>query len=291
MKTQKSPRKKILRNLGIFIAAALGIGWLGIALDKAIGNTTPPQGLGILLWILVPMATGLLLRALCGDGWTDSGIRPNIKSGWTWYLAALLAFPLASLAVFGLGSLTGAFSLPGFEDQGMATFISLALAAFGSVFIKNIFEEFAWRGYLTPRFEALGLHPIINHLLTGVVWAGWHVPYWLYFVDRTQMRQFTQLEMPAFILLGFFTIAVMAVTFGELRLLSKSVWPTVVLHSVANAVTQTLLFHELLKLNGSWGILLSPGNDGIVCCILFGLIGVGLYLYRTKKRHPEAASA
>jgi membrane protease YdiL (CAAX protease family) len=289
MKTQKQLRRRNLLNLAVFTAAALGIGWLGIALDRTMENPNPQQGLGILVWILGPMAAGLLLRTFGGDGWSDSGIRPNLKSAGVWYLAALLAFPLASLTTFGIGFLAGAFTLPGFESQGVDAFLALALAAFAALLAKNIFEEFAWRGYLTPRFEALGIHPMINHLLTGLIWAAWHIPYWLYFADRMQVRQFTSLDMPAFILQAFLIMIPTAVTFGEIRLLSRSVWPTVVLHSVANAVTQTLLFQGFIKLNGGLGILLSPGNDGIVCCILFGLIGLGLYLYRTKKTNRDAA--
>lgn len=281
MKQPRHTAPHTIRNLIIFTVITLSSGWLGAALDRATATPDPQQGLGILLWILAPMVTGLLLRALGGDGWQDAGIKPHLPAGWRWYLAALLLFPLVSLPLFGVGSLVGAFSLPGFATQGFGTFAALTVVAFTGSFGKNILEEFAWRGYLTPRFAAFNLHPFLNHLLTGIIWAGWHIPYWLYFVD---VQQFTALSTPAFMGLAMAALVITAITYGELRLLSQSVWPAVVLHSMANAITATLLLNGFLHLNGGLGVIFSPGNDGITHSILFACVGIGFYAYRIKQR-------
>ncbi|MBI2295147.1 MAG: CPBP family intramembrane metalloprotease [Betaproteobacteria bacterium] len=42
-------------------------------------------------------------------------------------------------------------------------------------FLKNIFEEFAWRSYLSPRLKALGLPALTGYALVAVVWFTWHV--------------------------------------------------------------------------------------------------------------------
>jgi hypothetical protein len=42
-----------------------------------------------------------------------------------------------------------------------------------------------------------------------------------------------------------------------------------------------------VELEGTYGVVFSPGNDGILHSVLFALIGVGLYQYR--KRHPLRA--
>jgi len=278
---QRQTDQQIIRNLIIFTLVTLGSGWLGLAIDRATAAPNPQQGVGILLWILLPAATGLLLRALGGDGWQDAGVRPHLKSGWRWYLVALLIFPLVSLLTFGLGWGVVAFSIPGFTNQGVGAFVALIAVAFAGSFVKNILEEFAWRGYLTARFAALQLHPLFNHLLTGLIWAGWHIPYWLYFVD---VQTFTALALPVFVGLAILTLIITAITYGELRLRSKSVWPAVVLHSVANAITATLLLNGFIKLNGGLGVVFSPGNDGIIHAILFTLIGLGLYQYRVRNR-------
>jgi membrane protease YdiL (CAAX protease family) len=269
-----------MRNLSIFAVVTLGSGWLGIAVDQATETADPQQGLGILLWILLPMTTGLLLRALGGDGWQDAGLKPRLQAGWRWYVVALLLFPFVSLLVFGLGALFGAFAAPATVAPSGSAIVSLVAIGFASSFVKNILEEFAWRGYLTPRLAATTGNPWRIHLLTGLIWAGWHIPYWIYFVD---VRQFTALPLPVFAASAAFTLVITAVTYGELRLLSHSVWPGVILHSVANGITAALVLHGLLQFNGGAGILFSPGNDGLVHSILFAVAGVGLYQYRVRR--------
>lgn len=275
MQTPSAPR----RNLIIFTLVTLSAGWVGAALDRAVGTPDPQQGLGILLWILLPTVTGLLLRAFGGDGWQDAGLNPRLLAGWRWYAVALLLFPLISLLLLSIGPLVGAFTLPGFASQGAGAFLALTAVAVLSSFGKNIFEEFAWRGYLTPRFAALKLPRLRNHLLTGLIWAGWHIPYWLFFVD---VKSFSTLSTPAFMGLGIATLIITAITYGELRLWSKTVWPAVVLHSVANGVTATFLLNGFVALNGGLGSVFSPGNDGIVHSILFALVGLGFYQYNRR---------
>lgn len=287
MENQDPHRSKIIRNLLIFALATAGSGWLGLAVDKATHAPDPQQGLGLLLWLIIPASTGLFLRALGGDGWRDAGLWPQLKKTWPWYVAALLIFPLISLVLLGVGSLVGAFSLPGFADQGAGAFVALLGAAFVPTFFKNIFEEMAWRGYLTPRFHALQSNPYVSHLLVGLIWASWHIPYWLYFVD---VKQFTVLSVPGFMVVAVFALVVTTITYCELRLLSGSFWPGVLMHTVANIITATFLVNGFVKLNGYLGILFSPGNDGILHCLLFGAVGFGLYQYRLYHRPIEPLS-
>jgi len=207
MKMQTSSPTR--RNLIIFIVVTLSAGWVGAALDRAVGTPDPQQGLGILLWILLPTVTGLLLRAFGGDGWQDAGVNPRLVTGWRWYGVAILLFPLLSLLLLGIGPLVGAFTLPGFASQGAGAFLSLTAIAVLASFGKNIFEEFAWRGYLTPRFAARRRPRLFNHLLTGLIWAGWHIPYWLFFVN---VQTFSTLSTPAFMGLGIVTLIITAIT-------------------------------------------------------------------------------
>jgi len=246
------------------------------------------QGLGALVWLASPLAANLLLRWLGRDGWKDFGMRPNLRSGWVWYLVALFLTPLVTILLLGLSAVFGAISLAGFAEKGLGAYLPLVGTLFVGVMVKNFFEEFAWRGYLTPRFEALKLHPFANALLTGFVWAGWHIPYYLYFLNRLELQAHTSLSVPAFILVSFFVLPFQALAYGELRLLSKTVWTTWLLHNVANAISLPLLSYAFVSLAGGFaGVFLSPGTAGILYSLLMGLAGYGLYLYRKTRLVQE----
>ncbi len=273
-----------IRNITIFSLTTVGCGFLGVVVDRLNPPEDPMQGLGVLIWLASPLAANLLLRAFGGDGWKDFGFRPNFKEGWIWYLVALLIIPIVTIIPLGLGTLFGAVSLSGFAQKGFSAFLPLVLTGFVGAMMKNIFEEFAWRGYLTPRFEAIKLHPFANSILTGFIWAAWHVPYYLYFLDRAILQAHTSLSLPAFILMAFLVLPFHALAYGELRLLSKSVWTVWLLHNIANAISLPLLSYGFVTLNAGFsGVLLSPGTEGIVHSLLMGLIGFGLYQYRMHK--------
>jgi hypothetical protein len=249
------------------------------------------QGLGALFFLVSPLVASLLLRAFGGDGWSDFGIRPNLRVGWPWYVFALVIAPLVTLAALAVGAATGAVSLSGFSGRGFEAFLPLAGGVFAAVMVKNIFEEFSWRGYLTPRLEALKLHPFANSLLTGFVWAGWHIPYYLYFLNRTELQAHTSLSVPALILLSFLVLPFQALAYGELRLISKTVWTTWLLHNVANAISLPLLSNAFVTLEGSAaGTILSPGTEGVFYSLLMGLVGLGLYFYRVQKTRARIST-
>ena len=277
---------KTIRNLIIVALFTIGGGWLGVWLNNVTGNTQPPlQSLGALVWLITPALSGILLRAFGGDGWRDAGFWLHLISGWKWYLVAILVYPLAALLTFGLATLMGAVSTDGFATQGFDAYLSaVGIIAAGSL-MKNIFEEFAWRGYLTPRLEAAKVPALLNHLIVGVLWWAWHIPYYYYFLDRTVLGSYLgNMNISTFLVLALISILLTAILFGELRLLSKSVWPVFILHNLINGLSMPLILNGFIKLNGWSGIILSPTNDGIIASILLGVAGLLLYRYRVQMK-------
>ncbi|MEA4908881.1 MAG: CPBP family intramembrane glutamic endopeptidase [Anaerolineaceae bacterium] len=271
-----------VRNLLLFCLIALGGGYLGAALDHLAPPADSMQGPGTLLFLVSPVAAVLLLRSLGGDGWKDFGLGLNLGAGWKWHLAGL-AIPVGVIGLaLGLAILLGAasFSPAGTGETGFWPLLGTGLAA---VAVKNLFEEFAWRGYLTPRFEALGLHPFLNALLTGAIWAAWHIPYYLFFLPPAQIAAQTTLAAPVLAGLAFFILPFHALAYGELRLLSQSTWTAWLMHNVANALSFALVTGGFVTLAGGLsGALLSPGTEGFLHALLMGLVGLGLYLYRRR---------
>src|SRR5690606_21237242 len=112
----------------------------------AEGAETP----GLALWISVPVLLSLLLRGAGGDGWKDLGLAPRLAGNLSGYGVALGVFPVLLAAVVAIGVALGPTRVP---DPGAS--LPLLLGSFAGalvpMFVKNILEETAWRGYLTPR--------------------------------------------------------------------------------------------------------------------------------------------
>ncbi len=277
---------KTIRNIIIVALFTVGGGWLGIWLNNVTGNTQPPmQSLGALVWLVTPALSGILLRAFGGDGWKDAGFGLHLISGWRWYLVGILVYPLAALLSFGLAMAAGGIAVDGFASQGVGAYASAVGVIMAGSLMKNIFEEFAWRGYLTPRLEAAKTPALLNHLLVGILWWAWHIPYYYYFLDRAQLNAYlTNIDIPTFLIIALVGLFPTAILFGELRLLSKSVWPVFILHNLINGLSMPLILNGFIELNGWTGIIFSPTNDGIVTSILLGVAGLFLYRYRVRKR-------
>jgi hypothetical protein len=57
-----------IRNLIIFTIVTISCGWFAVWINTQIPSPRPQQSLGILIWIMAPLFTGLLLRGFGGDG-------------------------------------------------------------------------------------------------------------------------------------------------------------------------------------------------------------------------------
>jgi membrane protease YdiL (CAAX protease family) len=274
--------KRSLRNVVIFIVVTLGAGWLGVWLNRAI-DLPPEQNLGMLVFLVFPLTTSLLLRAFGEDGWKDIGFKPNLRGNGGAYVLSLLAYPVVVAVILGVGMLAGAVSFPR-SDWGM--FLQLVGASFVGNLFKNLFEEFAWRGYLAPRLQTLGVPRLVNHLITGTVWACWHIPYWLFLLDKAIIDSFTSLGLVPLVVLSIVAIIPSAILYGELRLQTGSTWPAMLLHTVGNALTLVLLVDGFVSMDGSLEAIFTPGMGGLLGTLLFTLIGVWMYARRRRSERP-----
>ena len=281
MNIQNQSNRTTIRNLAIFIIVVLAIGWIGRGLDVLMDNPAS-EGLGILLWIIMPLGASLLLRAFAGDGWKDFGIKPNFKGNASWYVVALLVYPVSTACILIIGS---GFGLITFPNSSLST-LGLVFQAFAlgilPHFIKNLFEEAAWRGYLAPKVYSLRLNDFVGHLIVGLVWGAWHIPYYLFFLDQAVLQVFTTLNLAVFIPLAIVVTISWAIVYGEIRLLTNSIWPAVLMHAVEDALLIKLIADHYIQILPGTDWLISP-MSGLISVIFFLAIGVGLRQLRKRE--------
>lgn len=266
-----------VRNLSLFVLATLALPWLGVWLEAHEPTPRPEgePGIGMLLFITAPLVVSLLLRAFAGDGFGDLGLRPAIRGQARWYMLAVLFHPSSTLLVLGLGVLMGRVHVPALADPAWkAAGQAITLAIAPSLF-KNVFEEFAWRGYLAPRLETIGVRPLASHLGVGVVWAAWHVPYYLVLLPRATFNGYASGQPVTFLAVAGLALLATSILYGELRLRTASVWPALLAHTASNAFTDSLIIAQLWRMEEGSEFLLSPGMASaasIACSLCVGLL-------------------
>jgi hypothetical protein len=281
MSVRNQNNRTAIRNLTIFVIVVLSIGWIGRGLDVLMGNPAS-EGLGILLWIVAPLGVSLLLRAFAGDGWKDFGIKPSIKRNASWYVIALLVYPVLTSLVLIIGRGLGLITFP---DFSLGT-LGLVCRAFAlgvlPHFLKNILEEAAWRGYLAPKVYSLRLNDFAGHLIVGLVWGAWHIPYYLFFLNGAVLQDFTTLDLAAFIPVSIAVMVSWAMVYGEIRLLTGSIWPSVLMHTVEDAFLNQLFTEHRIQIMPGTDWLVSPMN-GLISIFLFMAVAVGLRELRKRR--------
>jgi membrane protease YdiL (CAAX protease family) len=261
-------RKKTIRYILIFSVLVNVVAWLGPFLG---GDPTSP-GLGFLVWGTAPILVSMLMRAITRD-WSDLGVRPGIKKNIRWYLVSLLAYPVAIALALFIGSL---ISVTSFSEFSIGLYIQAALPAILIFFFFAFFEEVGWRGYLALRMYSLGINVYLAHALVAVVWASWHLPY------IHELSTYTTEGLATYIPRFYLGAFAFSIVYGEIRLLTATFWPAVLMHWVGNSIANPLVAGFILFSIGK-EYLGSVGVDGLFMVAFFGLLGVSLNIWRSRR--------
>ncbi len=105
----------------------------------------------------------VILRAFAGNGWSDLGIKPKIKQNIFPYYFSMLFYPILAITIILIGLSSNLMDTSIFSSEEAILFFSMFGMSLILMFIKNIFEEFSWRGYLTPKLSSLGFNRFIVH--------------------------------------------------------------------------------------------------------------------------------
>lgn len=267
--------KRDKRLLILFIIITLASGILGYLLDQVLTDQPEGNSLGMGLWLVLPFFTGIVFRIINGDI-REIGIGFPLIHQFRYFMIAILTFPVVTFICILLAGITGTLIV---HDNIPAGIGMIFLTSFIANCVKNVFEEFAWRGFLTPYLEKTGMNDWLLYLISGLIWGMWHVMYYLYFLDDSFIES-SRIEM---IFSGTLIMIMWSVLFAELRRITKSVWPCVILHSMEDAAP-TLLFVtiNLFSLSGAADYLFHPVN-GVVANLLILILGLYLRKLRLKK--------
>ena len=276
-----------IRNIIIFAFVAFTCGWLGVLVDKIVEPQPEGESLGMAIWLVLPLLTVILLRIFASDGWKDLGFRPNFKENTKWYLIALLIYPIVTAIVLALGKIFGWIDFSNFRAEVYFTGFIVALLP---NFVKNIFEESVWRGYLTTKLLNEKVKDIWLYLIVGVIWGIWHLPYYLHFLPEADIYQVLSVGRLALALVAIISMICWTIMFVEIFRLTKSIWSVVLLHMIEDSLINHLVIDGHIVITTGKEILISP-IAGIITSCLYLCVGLILRCSRINKMKNELQNA
>jgi membrane protease YdiL (CAAX protease family) len=261
------------RGVIVFLLLAFGLTWIPFIILQS--NTNPVVQVLILLLQFVPAIAAALVRGpLLREGFADSGLRLNLsrRQSVSTYGLSLLLLPLLFTGAILLGLLLHlatwapqASQTNGVLPLGLnslhlpSSVLSIVIVVFALSIVGALVtfgEEFGWRGYLLPRLMPLGQNWAI--LLSGVIWACWHLPLNLLYGVNGGLQGF-----PFWLV---WTIGLGAVL-GWLRLRAQSVWPAAIMHAQVDTIPRLE------------GVLLAPTvADPVFVILQLSVILLGILL-------------
>ncbi len=268
--------KRTLRNVILFSFVAVVCGWVGVGVDKLLGQPSNLESLGALIFISSPILCMVLLRLFGGDGWKDLPLKPNFRRNARWYLFAIVVYPVVIGITLFVGKLFGWVDVSKFS---IAAYFLVFIAAFLPQCLKNIFEESVWRGYLTVKVEQLTQNEWLVYLVVALVWQVWHLPYYLILLDDAYLASFFPFGNVLFVVISFVVIGVWTIMYTEIFFLSRSLLLVVLMHAMEDALNP-LISDGFAVVSPDKALLVSP-SFGLIPLLLY--LVIGLWLRRIRK--------
>jgi membrane protease YdiL (CAAX protease family) len=254
------------RNLAFFFLLVYGLDAI-MWIFSTIFHPETPSSLtdpSVLFWalVVVPTVVGPTLAAFLMTAITER--RPGVKALWRrfwnrnlslkWLLVTLLFLEGLNLAANLVARLVDGQPYPIVDTSSpLWTHIPLFLQAF---VVSGMAEEFGWRGYVLPRFQAKW-SALVSSLVLGLIWACWHIQ--AFFIPGLPLFQRNFWDYALWVILSsiFYTWI-----FNNTK---GSVLAAALLHSAAN--TPVILIPEQSSSWYYYGILLLAV---ILIVVIFG---------------------
>ncbi len=292
-------RKRIFIFIGITYGITIAV-TLGLFFTGGVNSNFAPKAtfMGIVINVVgyAPALANIVTRLITREGWSITYLRPNLRRGWPFYLAA---FTIPLLAII-LGGAIYFLLFPGKFDPSMAfareigkisatatlasvmgrkALVNSISVPFGAVLVL-IGEEFGWRAYLLPKLMPLGPRKAV--LLSGVIWGMFHWPLILMGFHYGSSYWGEPVVGP---LLFVLIILSPSVVYSWLTLRTGSVWPACIAHAVNNAFFTLMV----IFLTGRPDVLIGPDPSGIVGCLGYVLLALPIF-FSVRALAPAATA-
>ena len=230
-----SPQKKVI----LFLFLTFSLSSLSYIPIIRAGTANVQGGLFVLILMWSPGLAALVTqfiatRSLRGLGWRLGSVR---WVGIAYILPVLYTLPVyASTWLTGIGTFSNprlfASIAEKYSSPNLATTVVIILlleltVGMAENLISGLGEEIGWRGLLVPELAKVTSFTI-TALISGIIWATWHMP-GIFLADLSG-------ETPHLYAAAMFATLMLAISFpfAWLTLKSGSLWPAVVLHASHN---------------------------------------------------------
>ena len=260
------------KGLAVFLLISFGLAWVIWEITLRVGPSVrdPLFQFAILPGALAPAVAAIVVRKwVTREGFGDAGLRLNLYR-WRYYAAGWF-LPLLVVSVILLAAVTFGISDPDFSmrraiwqlgppgtvapplPDGIFVLVVIQSMITAIVATPILFgEEFGWRGYLQVRL--FSDRPLLAAVVTGVIWAMWHLP--------INLRGYNFPDQPIVGALIFMVSAIMlSIIFGWLRTKTGSIWAASLGHSATNTI------------GGSLTLLLFIGAPNWIFVSYVGILG------------------
>lgn len=174
------------RNLAFFFLLAFGISWTTAALiavldlDMSTSGSGPIQPLNILIGVTGSISPSFTAFVVTGFTEGRAGVKALWKRFWNrnmnlkWLVVILVFYDAFRLIANLIARAVDGEAYP-IVDPSTPLRMSI-LAPIAAFIYSGVAEEFGWRGYALPRFQARW-SALTSSIVLGLIWMSWHVPF------------------------------------------------------------------------------------------------------------------
>lgn len=256
-----------------YFVLAYGLSWL-VSLSYILSgwggaSNSFIAGFQLKQWI-GPAVAAMVMASVVGGRPGFRALRAKGREwrvAWPWYVAVLVGAPLLVLA--GVLLLFGApASPPSLKPELLGAYALYLPPVFIAVGLP---EELGWRGFALPRLQSR-FGPLGGTLVLGLLWAGWHLPFFLtpdhgggpdadWAAVATNFGLFTAM------------VVLMSVPFTFVfNRTGGSVFMTALLHTAID--TPQLVWLPLLLPVGATNTTSGEGRADLAVLVAFGIVAV-----------------